>query len=105
MNYDIAPYEHTLSVLEQAMEKKNSQGAPQTFMDAGKELSFLPYFRLFLSDLRQLNDGGEKDAAYMREQISAVRFIQELSVVYSTGHDPLPLGMKVPVHTGGSGSY
>lgn len=28
-----------------------------------------------------------------------------LSVAYSTGHDPLPFGMKAPVHTGGSGSY
>ena len=28
-----------------------------------------------------------------------------LSAVYSTGHDPLPFGMKVSVHTGGSGSY
>ena len=51
------------------------QTAPQAFMDAVKGLSSLPYFRLFLSDLRQLNDGGEKDAAYMREQVGAICFI------------------------------
>ncbi len=77
LNYDVAPYEHTLCVLEQAIEEKDDQAAPRAFMNAVKGLSSLPYFRLFLSDLRQLNDGGEKDAAYMREQVSAVRFIQE----------------------------
>ncbi len=98
LNYDVAPYEHTLSVLEQAIEGKDAQVAPQAFMDAVRDLSSLPYFRLFLSDLRQFNDmpvknfvigeartafeeyiflDGQRDAAYMWEQISAVRFIQE----------------------------
>ncbi len=98
LNYDVAPYEHTLSVLEQAIEGKDAQAAPQAFMDAVRNLSSLPYFRLFLSDLRQFNDmpvknfvigeartafeeyifsDGQRDAAYMWEQISAVRFIQE----------------------------
>ena len=77
LNYDVAPYEHTISVLEQAIEEKDDQTAPQAFMDAVKGLSSLPYFRLFLSDLRQLNDGGEKDAAYMREQVGAICFIRE----------------------------
>ena len=99
LNYDAAPYEHTLSVLEQAIEEKNVQAAPQAFMAAVRNLSSLPYFRLFLSDLRQLNErpvenfvfgearaafeeyifssDGQRDAAYMREQAGAVRFIQE----------------------------
>ena len=77
LNCDAAPYEHTISVLEQTIEEKNAQAVPQAFMDAVRDLSSLPYFRLFLSDLRQLNDGGEKDAAYMREQANAIRFIQE----------------------------
>ena len=98
MNYDAVPYEHTLSVLEQAMAEKDAQAAPRAFMDAVRALSSLPYFRLFLSDLRQLNDGpvehfvvgeartafeayifseGQRDVAYMREQADAIRFIQE----------------------------
>ena len=98
LNYDAAPYEHTLSVLKQAIEEKNVQAMPQAFMAAVRDLSSLPYFRLFLSDLRQLNERpvdnfvvgkartafeeyifseGEKDAAYMREQADAVRFIQK----------------------------
>ena len=87
----------TLCVWEQAIEEKDAQAAPQAFMDVVRDLSSLPYFRLFLSDLRQFNDRpvenfvtgkarvafeeyifseGEKDAAYMREQANAVRFIQ-----------------------------
>ena len=98
LNYDVAPYEHTLSALKQAIEEKDAQAAPRAFMDAVRDLSSLPYFRLFLSDLRQFNElpvehfvvgeartafeayifsGGQKDAAYMREQADAVRFIQE----------------------------
>ena len=98
LNYDATPYERTISVLEQAVEEKNAQTAPRAFMDAVRELSSLPYFRLFLSDLRWFNDSpvehfvvgeartafeeyifleGQKNTAYMREQISAVRFIQE----------------------------
>ena len=77
LNYDVAPYEHTLCVLEQAIEEKDDQAARRAFMNAVKGLSSLPYFRLFLFDLRQLNDGGEKDAAYMREQVSAICFIRE----------------------------
>lgn len=56
LNYDVAPYEHTISVLEQAIEEKNAQAAPRAFMDAVRDLSSLPYFRLFLSDLRWFND-------------------------------------------------
>ena len=98
LNYDVTPYEHTLSALKQAMEEKDAQAAPRAFMDAVRDLSSLPYFRLFLSDLRQFNElpvecfvvgearaafeayilsDGKKDAAYMREQAGAVRFIQE----------------------------
>ena len=98
LNYDAAPYEHTLCVLEQVMEEQDAQAAPQAFMDAVRDLSSLPYFRLFLSDLRRINDRpvenfvageartafeeyifseGEKDIAYMREQADAVRFIQQ----------------------------
>lgn len=98
LNYDVAPYEHTLSVLEQAIEKKDAQAAPQAFMNAVRELSSLPYFRLFLSDLRWFNtmsvenfvvgeartafeeyilSDEKKDVAYMREQLNAVHFIQE----------------------------
>ena len=98
LNYDAVPYEHTLSVLEQAIEEKNVQAAPQAFMAAVRNLSSLPYFRLFLSDLRQLNErpvenfvvgearaafaeyifsDGQRAAAYMREQAGTVRFIQE----------------------------
>lgn len=98
LNYDVSPYEYLLSVLEQAIEKKDTQAAPRAFMDAVRDLSSLPYFRLFLSDLRQFNElpvecfvvgeartafeayifsEGQKDAAYMREQADAVRFIQE----------------------------
>ena len=51
LNYDVAPYEHTISVLEQAIEEKDAQKAPQAFMDAVRDLSSLPYFRMFLSDL------------------------------------------------------
>ena len=85
LNYDAAPYEHTLSVLEQAIEEKDAQATLQAFIAAVRELASLPYFRLFLLDLRRLNDGpvenfvvgdawtafesyifseGEKDAAY-----------------------------------------
>lgn len=67
-------------------------------MDMVRDLFSLPYFRLFLSDLRDFNDmpvenfvigevrkafeeyifsDGEKHAAYMREQDNAVYFIQE----------------------------
>ena len=98
LNYDVAPYEHTLSVLEQAIEEKDTQAAPQAFMDAVRDLSSLPYFRLFLSDLRWFNNmpvenfvigeartafeeyifsDGKQDIAYMREQADAVRFVQE----------------------------
>lgn len=98
LNYDVAPYEHSLSVLEQAIEEKDTQAAPQAFMDAVRELSALPYFRLFLSGVRRLNvspveefvageartafeeyilSNEKKDVAYMREQLSAVHFIQE----------------------------
>ena len=98
LNYDAAPYEHTLSVLEQAMAEKDTQAASRAFMDSVRDLSSLPYFRLFLSDLRQFNEmpvehfvvgeartafeayifsEGQRDAAYMREQADAVRFIQE----------------------------
>lgn len=98
LNYDVSPYEYTLSVLEQAIEKKDTQAAPRAFIDAVRDLSALPYFRLFLSDLRQFNEmpvehfvvseartafeayifsEGQKDVAYMREQADAVRFIQE----------------------------
>ena len=45
LNYDVAPYEHTLCVLEQAIEEKDAQKAPQAFMDAVRDLSSLPYFR------------------------------------------------------------
>ena len=98
LNCDAAPYEHTLSVLEQAIAKKDGQAVPRAFMDAVRDMSSLPYFRLFLSDLRQFNDmpvehfavgearaafeayifsAGKQAAAYMREQASAIRFIQE----------------------------
>ena len=98
LNYDVTPYEHTLSLLEHTLKTKETQTAPQAFMYAVRELSFLPWFRLFLSDLRRLNDNpaenfvvgearatfeeyifseGEKDIAYMREQADAVRFIQQ----------------------------
>ena len=98
LNYDATPYEHTLSVLEQTIEEKDARSAPRAFMDAVRDLSSLPYFRLFLSDLRQFNEmpvehfvvgeartafeayifsEGKRDAAYMREQADAVRFIQE----------------------------
>ena len=98
LNYDVAPYEHTLCVLEQVIEEKDIQAAPRAFMDAVRDLSSLLYFRLFLSDLHQLNDGpvenfvvgearaafeeyilsdGQRDTAYMREQVSSIRFIQE----------------------------
>lgn len=98
LNCNVAPYEQTLSVLEQAIGERDAQTAPQAFMDTVRDLSSLPYFRLFLSDLQQFNDGpvenfvvgeariafeeyifseGEKDIAYMREQANAVRFIQE----------------------------
>ena len=98
LNYDVAPYEHVISVLERIIEEKDAQTAPQAFMDAVRELSSLPWFHLFLSDLRRLNNNpvenfvigearaafeeyifseGEKDIAYMREQTAAVRFIQE----------------------------
>lgn len=98
LNYDVAPYEHTLSVLEQAMEKNDTQAAPQMFMNAVRDLASLPYFRLFLSDLRWFNNmpvenfvvgeartafeeyifsDGKQDAAYMREQAEAVRFVQK----------------------------
>ncbi len=98
LNYDVTPYEHTISVLEQAIEEKNAQTAPRAFMDAVRGLSSLPYSRLFLSDLRRFNDSavehfvvgeartafeeyifseGQRNAAYMREQISVIRFIQE----------------------------
>ena len=98
LNYDVTPYEHTLSVLEETVEKNDTQAAPQAFMDAVRDLSSLPYFRLFLSDLRRFNNmpvenfvvgeartafeeyifsDGKQDAAYMREQADAVRFVQE----------------------------
>ena len=98
LNYDAAPYEHTLSVLERVIEKKDAKAATRAFMDSVRDLSSLPYFRLFLSDLRQFNEmpvehfvvceartafeayifsEGQRDAAYMREQADAVRFIQE----------------------------
>ena len=98
LNCDATPYEHTLCVLEQAMEERNAQAVPRAFMDAVRELSSLPYFRLFLSDLRRFNDSpvehfvvgeartafeeyifseGQRSTAYMREQANAVRFIQE----------------------------
>ena len=98
LNYNVTPYEHTLSVLEQAIEKKDGQAAPRAFMDAVRDLASLPYFRLFLSDLRQFNEmpvehfvvgearnafekyilsDGQKDAAYMREQAGVIHSIQE----------------------------
>lgn len=98
LNYDVAPYEYSLSVLEQAIEENDTQAAPQAFMDAVRDLSSLPYFRLFLSDLRQFNtmpvenfvvgeartafeeyifSDGKQDIAYMREQVDAIRFVQE----------------------------
>ena len=98
LNYDVAPYERTLSVLEQAIDRRDAQGAPRAFMDAVRNLFSLPYFRLFLSDLREFNampvehfvvgeartafeayifSEGKQAAAYMREQVAAVRFIQE----------------------------
>lgn len=98
LNCDAAPYERTLSVLEQAIEKKDAQTAPQAFMNAVRELSSLPYFHLFLSDVRRLivspleefvvgeaRTAFEKyilsdkigDVAYMREQLNAIHFIQE----------------------------
>ena len=98
LNCDVATYEHTLSVLERVIEKKDTQAAPQAFMDAVRDLSSLPYFRLFLSDLRRFNtmpvenfvvgeartafeeyilSDEKKDVAYMREQLDAVHFIQE----------------------------
>ena len=98
LNCDVVPYEYTLSILEQAIEKKDTQAVPQAFMDTVRDLSSLPYFRLFLSDLRQFNEmpveyfvagearatfeayifsDGKKDAAYMRAQADAIRFIQE----------------------------
>ena len=98
LNYDLAPYEHTLSVLEQVIEAKDTQAAPRAFMDAARDLSSLPYLRLFLSDLHKLNAGpvegfvvgeartafeeyifseGKQDIAYMEEQSKAIRFVQE----------------------------
>ena len=98
LNCDILPYEHTLAVLEQAIKEKDTQAAPQALMNAVRELSSLPYFRLFLSDVRRLNvspveefvagearttfeeyilSDEKKDVAYMREQLNAVHFIQE----------------------------
>ena len=98
LNYDAAPYEHALSVLEQTIEAKDAQVAPRAFMDAVRDLSSLPYFRLFLSDLRQFNEmpmehfvvgeartafeeyiflEGKQDIAYMEEQSKAIRFVQE----------------------------
>ena len=44
LNYDAAPYEHTLSVLEQAMAEKDAHAAPWAFMDAVRALSSLPLF-------------------------------------------------------------
>ena len=52
LNCDVLPYEHMLVVLEQTIEEKDAQAAPQAFMNAVRELSSLPYFRLFLSDVR-----------------------------------------------------
>ncbi len=98
LNYDATPYERTISALEQVIEEKDAQAAPRAYMDAVRDLCSLPYFRLFLSDLRQFNESpvehfvvgearaafeayilsdGEKNAAYMREQLGAIRFIQE----------------------------
>ena len=98
LNCDTEPFTHTLATLGRIIEEKDAQAAPRAFMDAVRGLSSLPYFRLFLSDLRELNDmpveefvvgearaafedyvfsNGKKDVAYMREQINAIRFIQE----------------------------
>ena len=105
LNCDVEPFTHTLAALECIIEEKDTQVAPQMFMDAVRGLSSLPYFRLFLSDLRELKDmpveefvvgearaafeeyifsDGKKDAAYMREQINAIRFIQERYVWFLT---------------------
>ena len=37
LNYDVTPYEHTLSALKQAMEEKDAQAAPRAFMDAVRD--------------------------------------------------------------------
>jgi len=42
LNYDAALYEYTLNTLEQAIEEKDTQVAPQAFMDAVRDLSSLP---------------------------------------------------------------
>ena len=105
LNCDVEPFAHTLATLECTMETEDAQSAPRAFMDAVRDLSALPYFRLFLSDLRELNDmpveefvvgeartafedyvfsNGKKDVAYMREQINDIRFIQERYVWFLT---------------------
>ena len=57
LNYDGSPYEHSLSVLEQVIEKGEAHAAPRAFMDVVRDLSTIPYYHFFLSDLHELNVG------------------------------------------------
>ena len=98
LNYDAAPFEQTLTILEQAIQEDDAHAVPRAFMNAVGEFAVLPYFRLFLSDLQRFKkmrvedltagkarasfenyifSDGKKDAAYMREQANSIRFIQQ----------------------------
>lgn len=53
LNYDAAPFEQTLTILEQAIQEDDAHAVPRAFMNAVGEFAALPYFRLFLSDLQR----------------------------------------------------
>ena len=98
LNCDVTSFEQVLSTLEQAVQEEDAQTAPRAFLDAVGAFAHLPYFRLFLSDFQRLKElrvedlvvgkaraafidyifaDGKKDAAYMREQVNSIRFVQE----------------------------
>ena len=97
LNYDPASLQSTLDALEHVVQTKDYAAAPRAFMDAIKEYTALPLYRLYLVDLREFAEmpvedfvqgeareafaGDIVNGAYqlpgiMKQRLQEVRFVQ-----------------------------
>ena len=98
LNYDPASLQSTLDALEHVVQTKDYAAAPRAFMDAIKEYTALPLYRLYLVDLREFAEmpvedfvqgeareafaGDIVNGAYqlpgiMKQRLQEVRFVQQ----------------------------
>ena len=98
LNYDVQTFEKAVSTLEQTVRDRDAQAAPQMFLDVLSQYAALPYCRFYLSDFQSvwsmtvedfvvgeareafveyIFTEGREMISSMREQIGAIRFVQE----------------------------